>query len=402
MTAVQTDLKGRTDATSTDGIDVKCVGLTKIFKDFWLRNRVTAVDGLDLEIHRGTVFGLLGPNGSGKSTTVKMILGLLHPTAGRIAVFGKRPEDVAIKKTIGYLPEESYLYRFLNARETLDYYGRLFHQSRAQRRKRIDMLLEMVGLQRVQRRPVGEYSKGMQRRIGLAQALINDPQLLLLDEPTTGLDPIGTQQIKDLIIELRQRGKTVLLCSHLLGDVEDVCDRVAIMFGGKTRTEGSCDDLLVQQNYTTIRTPSLDDQTIQEIEAVLASRNMAIESVDHPRQRLESLFLDIVHRAEAEGTASHGARGDGQIARFLTEEQTAGGKVIDDLIAPSVEPAEAAPAPPPRVETPTEDEQVITELVDAGAPEAAEEEPKEQEQVKRHDQSVIDGLVSDSSEDSNS
>ena len=400
MTAVQTDLKGRTDAASRDGIDVKCVGLTKIFKDFWLRNRVTAVDGLDLEIQRGTVFGLLGPNGSGKSTTVKMILGLLHPTAGQMAVFGKRPEDVAIKKAIGYLPEESYLYRFLNARETLDYYGRLFHQSRAQRRKRIDMLLEMVGLQRVQRRPVGEYSKGMQRRIGLAQALINDPQLLLLDEPTTGLDPIGTQQIKDLILELRQRGKTVLLCSHLLGDVEDVCDRVAIMFGGKTRAEGSCDDLLVQQNRTTIRTPSLDDQAIQQIEAVLADRGMAIESVDHPRQRLESLFLDIVRQAEAEGTASHGARGDGHIAQFLTENQTAGGKVIDDLIAPSVEPAETAPAAQPRVETPTEDKQVITELVDAAAPEPVEEEPTEQ--VKRHDQSLIDGLVGDSPDDSNS
>ena len=404
MTAVQTDLQPGSDFGTSQGIDVKCAGLTKIFKDFWLRNRVTAVHELDLEIERGTVFGLLGPNGSGKSTTIKMILGLLTPTAGRIAVLGKRPEDVMIKKAIGYLPEESYLYRFLSATETLDYYGRLFHQSRAQRRKRIDMLLEMVGLQSMRRRPVGEYSKGMQRRIGLAQALINDPQLLLLDEPTTGLDPIGTQQIKDLILELRRRGKTVLLCSHLLGDVEDVCDRVAIMFGGKIRAEGTCDELLVQQNYTTIRTPSLDDETIQQIESVLAARGMAIDQVARPRQRLESLFLDIVHQAEADGAVSHGARGDGQIAGFLTgEEQAAtdGERVIEELVAPSAQPARPAPAAAPQAEEQAaEDQQVLADLVGGGQPEPAADEETPQE-AKKHDQSVIDGLLEDSSDGSN-
>ena len=197
-------------------IVVKCAGLTKLFHDFWMRPRVRAVDEISFDIRRGEVFGLLGPNGSGKSTTIKMLLGLLHPTSGQIAVFGRHPRDVAIKNNIGYLPEESYLYPFLTARETLDYYGRLFHQDSMQRRKRIDMLLEMVGLERVARRPVGEYSKGMARRIGLAQALINDPQLLILDEPTSGMDPIGSADVKTLIQTLARRGKTILLCSHLL------------------------------------------------------------------------------------------------------------------------------------------------------------------------------------------
>ncbi|MEM8782558.1 MAG: ABC transporter ATP-binding protein, partial [Planctomycetota bacterium] len=222
-----------------DELYIRCLQLTKVFKDFWLRDRVRAVDAIDLDVRRGEVFGLLGPNGSGKSTTIKMILGLLHPTSGRIAVLGKVPRDVSIKEHIGYLPEESYLYKFLNARETLEYYGKLFHQNRRKRQRRIDMLLEMVGLDQVQRRPIGEYSKGMQRRIGLAQALINDPKLLVLDEPTTGMDPIGTKQIKDLIVRLKDAGKTVLLCSHLLADVEDVTDRCAIMFGGKVRRAGA-------------------------------------------------------------------------------------------------------------------------------------------------------------------
>mgnify|MGYP006296680069 CR=1 FL=1 len=269
------------------------------------------------------MFGLLGPNGSGKSTTVKMILGLLHPTAGRIAVFRRHPSDVTIKKQLGYLPEESYLYPFLNARETLDYYGKLFHQNRRQRRQRTDMLLEMVGLDKVARRPVGEYSKGMQRRIGLAQALINDPQLLILDEPTTGLDPIGTSQIKDLIRQLAERGKTVLLCSHLLADVEDVTDRVAIMFGGKVREEGSVDELLTRTGLTSIQASNLSSDDVEAIDQLLSQRGKHIEQVEHPRRRLESLFLDIVHRAQQEGAATSGAGSGGRVASFLVEEESA-------------------------------------------------------------------------------
>lgn len=299
---------------------VKCVGLTKTFRDFWMRSRVKAVDHIDLEVRRGEVFGLLGPNGSGKSTTIKMILGLLHPTAGRIAVFNHLPRDVATKRKIGYLPEESYLYPFLDARETLDYYGRLFHQNRSQRRRRTEMLLEMVGLDRVVRRPVGEYSKGMQRRIGLAQALINDPEFLILDEPTSGMDPIGTRQIKDLIVQLAQRGKTILLCTHLLADVEDVCDRVAVMFGGKVRKQGTVDELLIQSGVSTLEVASLSSEDVQAVEQALEARGKHIERVDHPRQKLEDLFLQIVHDAQREGAATSGARAGGPIASFLVDE----------------------------------------------------------------------------------
>ncbi|MFQ5493925.1 MAG: ABC transporter ATP-binding protein, partial [Phycisphaerae bacterium] len=200
----------------TDIPVIQTAGLTKTFKDFWRRNRVIAVNDLNLDIRRGEVFGLLGPNGSGKSTTIKMLLGLLYPSRGRISVFGRPPTDVAVKSRIGFLPEESFLYRFLNARETLDLYGRLFQLPGPQRADRIDKLLTMVGLQAEARRRIGEYSKGMARRIGLAQALINDPQLLILDEPTAGLDPIGIRQIKDVIRALADKGKTILLSSHLL------------------------------------------------------------------------------------------------------------------------------------------------------------------------------------------
>ncbi len=405
---------GAEPVAGAENMVIKCAGLTKVFKDFWMRPRVTAVDQINFEVRRGEVFGLLGPNGSGKSTTIKMILGLLNPTAGRIAVFGKRPEDVATKKLIGYLPEESYLYRFLNARETLDYYGRLFHQNQAQRSSRVDTLLEMVGLTAVQRRPVGEYSKGMQRRIGLAQALINDPQLLILDEPTTGLDPIGTRQIKDLILQLAGRGKTILLCSHLLADVEDVCDRVSIMFGGKIRQEGTCDELLVEQDKTTLKTPKLDYDTIDEISQVLAKRGLSIEEHSEPRQSLESLFLDIVAEAEKEGLATSGATSGGKIAEFLRDhgpvEDATGDQLIDELMAQPIAPQaplEAPETPPPAA--PSFDEQLIDDLVqgeDAPAPAATITESMQQAEVEQQheaseqmDRSVIDDLLGGSDDE---
>ncbi len=304
---------------------IQCLKLSKVFKDFWMRDRVRAVDEIDLDVRRGEVFGLLGPNGSGKSTTIKMVLGLLHPTSGRIAVFGKPPRDVSIKENIGYLPEESYLYKFLNARETLEYYGKLFHQDRRKRQRRIEMLLEMVGLDKVQRRPIGEYSKGMQRRIGLAQALINDPKLLILDEPTTGMDPIGTRQIKDLILRLKDAGKTVLLCSHLLADVEDVTDRCAIMFGGKVRRAGTIDELLTRHDETTITTHALSDEDEQRLVGLMESAGLADVSVRRGRQRLESLFLDIVDQAQRTGLTTAGAGNTGRVADFLTETNTTAG-----------------------------------------------------------------------------
>ncbi len=306
---------------ATDGIDIKCAGLTKTFHDFWMRPRVKAVEGLDLEVRRGQVYGLLGPNGSGKSTTIKMLLGLLSPTKGRIAVLGRRPRDVATKKHVGYLPEESYLYRFLSARETLDYYGRLFRLPSSVRRERIDMLLDMVGLEAVEHRPVGEFSKGMQRRVGLAQSLINDPQLLILDEPTSGMDPVGARQIKDLIADLGRRGKTVLLCTHQLSDVEDLCDRVAIMFGGRVQAEGTCDDLLVQEDSTILRTDSLPVGVVDEIRGVLARHGIDHVDVERPRRRMEALFLEIVERARLQGAETSGARSGGKVAEFLRGDE---------------------------------------------------------------------------------
>lgn len=343
--------------------------LHKTFKDFWLRSRVRAVEDVSFDIRRGEVFGLLGPNGSGKSTTIKIILGLLHKTSGRVAVFGQPPQEVAIKKRIGYLPEESYLYPFLNARETLDYYAKLFGLEASVRRRRIDELLDMVGLTSVQFRPVREYSKGMARRIGIAQALINDPELLILDEPTTGLDPIGTRQIKDLIIELGRRGKTVLLSSHLLADVEDCVDRMVILYGGKVQAEGTCDDLLQVHDRTTIETDELDDDTISRIDELIRSRTggaKAINRVSHPRQKLEELFVDIVERARTARIETYGAQHGGQTAAFLKGDQPLAG---DDLISSLVkapEPAtvaEPAPLARPEPRRAGPDENVLEQLV---------------------------------------
>ncbi len=331
---------------------VACQNLTKVFRDFWMRNRARAVDSLTFDLYPHEIFGLLGPNGSGKSTTIKVILGLLRPTRGRVAVFGKPPTDVNTKKRIGYLPEESYLYPFLNARETLDYYGKLFEIGHKVRKKRIDELLDMVGLTHVQHRPIREYSKGMQRRIGLAQALINDPDLLILDEPTTGLDPIGTRQVKDLIVQLGQRGKTVLLSSHLLADVEDCVDRMVILYGGKKRDEGTCDSMLVSHERTTIETDALDDDTLAEIDTLIRRRSggeQSVLNVSHPRQTLEQKFLDIVEKAMAEHLETAGSVHGGGTAAFLAVEDTTGDELISRLTSdqPEPHPTEDVPADVP-------------------------------------------------------
>lgn len=321
---------------------VEAVGLTKVFRDFWMRTKALAVDNVDFEIRPHEVFGLLGPNGSGKSTIIKMILGLLHTTRGRLAVFGKPATDVSTKKYIGFLPEESYMYRFLNARETLDYYGKLFGLDRRTRLRRIDELLDMIGLTAVAHRAVGEFSKGMTRRIGLAQALINDPDFLILDEPTSGLDPIGTRQVKDLIIELARRGKTILLSSHLLSDVEDVCDRITVLYGGKIRAEGTADELLRDTEHTIIRTGRLKSETISEIDRVLQEREgTGIDKVEAPRQRLEQYFLEIVEKAREEQVETSGAVHGGETAGFLRAEDEEGEAVIDTLLREEEAPLRA-------------------------------------------------------------
>src|SRR5712692_10166281 len=266
MPATLTELTPQSARGAQDSngeVIVSVRGLTKVFKDFWGRSKARAVDNVDFEVRRGEVFGLLGPNGSGKSTTVKLILGLLYPTKGHIEVFGHSPRHVPTKSRIGYLPEESYLYRYLNSHETLDFFGNLFHLPRGDRNNRTEQLLEMVGLSQTRTRAVGEFSKGMQRRIGLAQALINDPDLVILDEPTSGLDPIGCREVKDLILALARRGKTVILSSHLLSDVEDVCDRVVIYYGGKIQAMGTLKELLATPDVVRITSPVLRRDTLE-------------------------------------------------------------------------------------------------------------------------------------------
>ncbi len=273
--------------------------LTKVYRDFWGRQKVRALNALDLEVRRGEIFGLLGPNGSGKSTTIKLLLGLLFPTSGQALVFGQDATEVRKNEKIGYLPEESYLYKFLNAEETLDFYGRLFDMPASVRRQRTNELIEMVGLNWARRRQLREYSKGMTRRIGLAQALINDPELILLDEPTTGLDPIGTREMKDLILRLREEGKTVLLCSHLLPDIQDVCDRIAILHQGELKELGRIDTLLTVQDETQIRARGLSAGAEEEIRQVIARHGGELVQMDHPTTTLEELFLSIVRESEA-------------------------------------------------------------------------------------------------------
>jgi ABC-2 type transport system ATP-binding protein len=276
-------------------IDIR--NLTKIYRDFWGRKKVRALNSLSLTVRKGEVFGLLGPNGSGKTTTMKLLLGLLFPTEGEITILGRPASDVKKNERIGYLPEESYLYRFLNAEETLDFYGRLFDMPAAERRSRTDQLIKMVGLDGARHRQLKEYSKGMTRRIGLAQALINNPDLVLLDEPTSGLDPIGTREMKNLIIKLRDEGKTVVMCSHLLADVQDVCDRIAILYAGELKVMGAVDELLQEQGQTQLLTSKLDDRAIEEVKAVLARHNATLDSVSHPTTNLEDLFLKTVRES---------------------------------------------------------------------------------------------------------
>ncbi|MCA9005126.1 MAG: ABC transporter ATP-binding protein [Planctomycetaceae bacterium] len=277
---------------------IQISNLTKIYRDFWGRKKVRALNSLSLEVKKGEIFGLLGPNGSGKTTTLKLLLGLLFPSEGEIKVLGQPASNVEKNERIGYLPEESYLYRFLNAEETLDFYGRLFKMSPQERRERSAELIEKVGLGHAKRRQLKEYSKGMTRRIGLAQALINNPDLVMLDEPTSGLDPLGTDDMKRMIVELKEQGKTVLMCSHLLADVQDVCDRIAILYGGELKVMGRVDDLLKEQEETQILTSKLSDEAIKEIEQVVAKYHGTVDTIDHPTATLESLFLKTVQESK--------------------------------------------------------------------------------------------------------
>jgi ABC-2 type transport system ATP-binding protein len=340
-------------------------GLTKVFKDFWGRPKARAVDNVDFEVRRGEVFGLLGPNGSGKSTTVKMLLGLLYPTKGHIEVFGHSPRHVPTKARIGYLPEESYLYRYLNSRETINFFGNLFDLPAADRKNRSEQLLEMVGLNQVRTRVVGEFSKGMQRRIGLAQALINDPDLIILDEPTAGLDPIGCREVKDLILALARRGKTVILSSHLLADVEDVCDRVVIYYGGKIQAMGTLKELLATPDAVRITTPPLPRETMERVLEMIR-KDVAADKVqvDNPTQNLESYFLGVVERAKQSAAETSGATSGARVAAYLRGDgdvKPSTEKILERFTAPT----ETAEVSRVQVVTPSPAEAVTARKLEA-------------------------------------
>jgi ABC-2 type transport system ATP-binding protein len=363
-------------------------GLTKVFKDFWNRPKARAVDNVSFEVKRGEVFGLLGPNGSGKSTTVKMLLGLLFPTKGHIEVFGHSPRHVATKSRIGYLPEESYLYRYLDSDETLDFFGNLFDLPPNERKQRSEQLLEMVGLSKARRRQVGEFSKGMQRRIGLAQALINDPDLVILDEPTAGLDPLGCREVKDLILALARRGKTVILSSHLLSDVEDVCDRVVIYYGGKIQAMGTLKELLATPDALRITTPILPRGTIEKVLEVIR-KDVSEDKVriDTPTQNLESYFLNVVNKARAQEAETSGATSGNRVAEYLrggAEPDTQRARVLDRLTRAEETPA--APVTSPVVQV-TDVESLSNKKLEQltrheePAPAAAEREPKKEREA---------------------
>jgi ABC-2 type transport system ATP-binding protein len=269
------------------------IAIEDLIKDFRIpgsKARLRAVDNLSLTVERGSIYGLLGPNGSGKSTTIKVALGLLKASDGTCEIFGESSEDASARIRVGYLPEAPYFQRFLTGRELLEYFGCLSGLERSGASKRIDQLLEKVGLEDAGDRRIGSYSKGMLQRIGLAQALIADPELLILDEPTAGVDPIGAADIASLIIGLKSEGKTILLCSHLLSQVEAICDRVAIMGRGRLLREGTIASLTENACQDSIRVDGLSQETRDRIES-LANEQGA--RVSNPSRSLEDLFLEL-------------------------------------------------------------------------------------------------------------
>jgi ABC-2 type transport system ATP-binding protein len=340
-----------------------------------------------------------------------MLLGLLYPTKGKAIVLGGDSRNPKISAKIGFLPEESYLYPYLNARETLDFYGRLFGLNSALRKARVDALLDMVGLSGMANRPVGTFSKGMARRIGLAQALINDPQLLILDEPTSGLDPIGTKQIKDLIVELGKRGKTVLLCSHLLADAEEVCDRIAILYGGHIQRQGSVEELLKQANRRQITTGIISDDAVEKIRQIITKQGSSFE-ITAPWQRLEPFFIDIVRQAQREKRPTSGVVN--RMEATAAEGAAAVSDVLDRLVAAKVEPEKLTE--PQKVLKPIElkpDEDVLTPLLSCESKKGGEdkqediEPPSQQDKGQQPDipkqqdagKELLDKLVDDQSGD---
>ena len=240
--------------------------------DVGFNREVVALDDVSYKVNQGEIFGLVGPNGSGKTTTLKLLLGLIFPSSGEVSLFGKEPQDISSKRRIGFMPDGPYFYDYLTAEEFLHFYGRLFGYSKEEREGRIDNLLKLVDMENARKLPFGRYSRGMMQRMSLAQALINDPDLLMADEPISGLDPLGVREMKDLMIRLREEGKTVFICSHMLGDVQEICDRVVILHEGNLVREGTIEDLTGESRFTEIVASKLDEQCIGQITALGAEQ----------------------------------------------------------------------------------------------------------------------------------
>ena len=268
-------------------------GLTKLFPIPFRRERLVAVRDLSLEVRPGEVYGLLGPNGSGKSTTLKVVLGLVPPTAGTASIFGRDVGEVASREEVGYLPENPYFYKYLTGEETLRFFGRLCGLRGAELRDRTRELLRLVGLEEARDRRLGGYSKGMLQRIGLAQALVQRPRLVVLDEPTAGVDPAGSREIRDLILDLKARGITVLLCSHLLAQVQEICDRIGIMARGRLLREGPLEELVAIRDRTEILLEGADEALLRDLEARVGRSSARLLGMRRPQATLEQLFLEV-------------------------------------------------------------------------------------------------------------
>ncbi len=255
--------------TSDREVIIQTHNLNKTYRPAFARTGKVALHSLTIDVRRGEIFGLVGPNGSGKTTTLKTMLGLIKPTGGSVEIFGRGPRDVAVKQRIGFLPDGPYFYDHLNSYEVLDFYGKLFGYSKAVRQQKSEEILDMVGLNKADRkRVIRTYSKGMMQRVGLAQALLNDPELLFLDEPTTGLDPIGARGMKDTILRVRDAGKTVLMCSHLLADVQSICDRVAILSEGKLVKFGTVAELVGPSQHFEIFAEGFSDAALAKAQGL--------------------------------------------------------------------------------------------------------------------------------------
>ncbi len=368
--------------------------LSKVFKDFWGRNKVKALSDVDMAIPRGSIFGLLGPNGAGKSTLIKLILGHLYPTTGRLAIFGKPPRDVAVKQYMGYLPERSFFYKHLTAAEILNYFGMILNLSGEQIASRTGQLLEMVGLEAARDRMAGEFSHGMGRRLGLAQALLNDPDLLILDEPTAGLDPVGCREVKDLIITLGKRGKTVLLTSHLLSDVEDVCDEIMLLYGGQVQTHGKVGELLRDRNRLRLEFPVVSDQTLESARAALAVEISPDDIVaDSPIEELESYFLKMVAQRERQQHDTAGARMGRGVAAYLRDDQYADHRLVDTGVLDALSREQPVEAPSSNASPePQIDAAALTDLTEPEAVDSGDDDDDDDDNDKV-DTNLLDDLT---------